>query len=208
MTFERGVCLVLWLGLLGVSIGWAPPSSPDTTEVIVKMMTGRLEGVNQALFALFNLMGVFPMVFLAVLASDSTSQKVPKWPFLLASFVVGAFALLPYLMLRQWHLPRREPTSWWLRLLSSRAFALLLLVAALVLVVVFITGDLAAFAELFRTQQFPFVMSFDFVACCAAAALLAREEAQLRGQASLGWWGLVPAIGLPLALAIRRRVEA
>jgi hypothetical protein len=204
MAFERVASAVVWVALLGVAFVAAPPASPDTTDVIVKMMTGRLDGVNLPLFALFNLMGVFPMAFLALLAFDSTAQRVPKWPFVLGSFALGAFVLLPYLVLRHWGLPKREATSWWLKALGSRWFAVLLVVAALALVALFVTGDLGGFVTLFRTQQFPFVMSFDFVACCLAGALLAREEAMRQGQPSLSWVGLVPAVGLPLVLALRR----
>jgi hypothetical protein len=205
MAFERLAALAVWLLLLGVAFGFAPPSSPDTNDVIVKMMTGRLEGVNLPLFALFNLMGVFPLAFLALLAFDAPSQKVPKWPFVLGSFALGAFVLLPYLVLRQWNLPRREATSWWLRGLGSRWLAFALCGAALALVGLFVTQDVGGFVALFRTQQFPFVMSFDFVACCLAGSLLAREEAHVRGQPALARWGLLPAVGLPLVLALRRR---
>ncbi|MCU0695328.1 MAG: hypothetical protein MUC96_02230 [Myxococcaceae bacterium] len=205
MSFERVASLVLWSSLLAVAFLASPPASPDTNAVIVQMMTGRLEGVNLSLFALFNLMGVFPMAFLALLAFDATAQKVPKWPFVLGSFALGAFVLLPYLVLRRWNLPRRQADTWWLRGLASRWLAVALVVAALALVGLFVTQDVGGFLELFRTQQFPFVMSFDFVACCLAAALLAREEARVRGQPALAWWGLLPAVGLPLVLALRKR---
>lgn len=205
MTFERVSAGALWLSLLGVAFVAAPPASPDTNAVIVKMMTGQLEGVNVPLFALFNLMGVFPMAFLALLSADSREQRVPKWPFVVGSFALGAFALLPYLALRQWNLPRRELDSRALRLLGSRGFGVALLLAAVALVGLFVTGDLGGFAELLHTQQFPFVMSCDFVACCLAAAWLAREEAKVRGQPALQWLGLIPALGLPLVLTLRRR---
>ncbi len=81
MQRERLTSLVLWLVLVTVAVVFSPPAAPDTNDVIVKMLTGRREGVNTSLFALFNLMGVFPMAFLGVLAFDSTEQRVPKWPF-------------------------------------------------------------------------------------------------------------------------------
>jgi hypothetical protein len=205
MGFSRVASAAVWVALLAVAFLAAPPASPDTAEVIMKMVTGRLEGVNVPLFALFNLMGVFPMAFLAVLAFDAPSQRVPKWPFVLGSFALGAFVLLPYLVLRQWGLPRRAASSWWLRVLGSRWFGVALVGASAVLVVLFVTGDVAGFVTLWRTQQFPFVMSFDFVACWLAGALLAREEATRSGQPLLAALGLVPAVGLPLALAWRRR---
>ncbi|MDX2010070.1 MAG: hypothetical protein SFW67_07770 [Myxococcaceae bacterium] len=205
MSVERAGLLLLWVALLAVAFVAAPPASIDTNDVILKMMTGRLEGVNRPLFALFNLMGVFPMAFLGVLAFDSAEQKVPKWPFVLGSFALGAFVLLPYLVLRRWNLPRREATSWWLKALGSRWYGVGLLLAALALVGLFVTGDTDGFATLFRTQQFPFVMSFDFVACWLSGALLGREEARVRGRPALAWLGAIPAVGLPLVLVFRTR---
>lgn len=87
----------LWLALVGVSFFTSPPAAPGTTELIVKLATGQLEGVNLSLFGLFNLMGVWPFVILVALRFD---RPWWKWPFLLASFVAGAFALLPCLVRR------------------------------------------------------------------------------------------------------------
>lgn len=203
MSLERILSAGTWLALLAVAFVAAPPASPDTFDVIRKMVTGQLEGVNLPLFAVFNLMGVYPLGFLAVLAFDAPSQRPPKWPFVLGSFALGAFALLPYLVLRAWNVERREAGRPWLRALGSRPFALALVAAAGGLVVVFVTGDVRGFVGLWRTQQFPFVMSFDFLACWFAGALLAREEARLRRQPALAWLGLLPAVGLPLALLAR-----
>jgi hypothetical protein len=205
MATQRVGSLVLWLVLVAVAFGLSPPAAPDTNALLVKMMTGQLDGVNLSLFALFNLMGVFPMAFLALLAFDSPEQPVTKWPFVLGSFALGAFALLPYLVLRRWDLPRRAPSSWWLRLLASRGLAATLVALALGLVALFLFGDVGRFAHSFRTEQFPFVMSFDFVACCLAGVMLGREEARVRGQPVLAWLALVPALGVPLVALARRR---
>lgn len=208
MQPERLASLALWLVLLAGAFVFAPPAAPDTNDVIVKMLTGQLDGVNTSLFALFNLMGVFPMAFLAVLAFDSTEQRVPKWPFIILSFGLGAYVLLPYLVARRWNLPRRAASTWWLRLLGSRLVGGVLTVLALTLVGLFVVGDVHTFSEHFRTQQFPFAMSLDFLACCMAGALLGREEAMLGGQRALQWLALIPAVGLPLVLLFRRAGSA
>jgi hypothetical protein len=203
MQRERLTSLVLWLVLVTVAVVFSPPAAPDTNDVIVKMLTGRLEGVNTSLFALFNLMGVFPMAFLGVLAFDSTEQRVPKWPFVLLSFGLGAYVLLPYLVARRWNLPRRPASTWWLRVLGGRVLGAVLTLLALTLVALFVVGDVRTFLERFRTEQFPFAMSLDFLACCVAASMLGREEARLRGRRAMQWLALVPAVGLPLVLLYR-----
>lgn len=204
MQPERLASLVVWLVLVTVAVLGAPPAAPDTNDVILKMLTGQLDGVNTSLFALFNLMGVFPMAFLAVLAFDSPEQRVPKWPFIILSFALGAYVLLPYLVARRWNLPRRAASTWWLRMLGSRLVGGALTVVALTLVALFVVGDVRTFLEHFRTEQFPFAMSLDFMACCVAGALLGREEATLRGQTALQWLALVPGVGVPLVLLFRR----
>ena len=74
----------------------------------------------------------------------------------------------------------------------------------LTLIALFVTGDVNGFVTLFRTQQFPFAMTLDFVACWVLGALLAGEEARVRQQPVLQWLGLVPVLGVPLVLALRQ----
>ena len=159
---------VLWVALMAVAFGASPPSDPQAGELIVKMMTGQLEGVNRSFFALFNLMGVWPMVLAALMADDPKG----KWPFVLGSFALGAFALLPWLVIRSWE-PRPANASLVARVLKSVVLRGMLAVAAVALLgLFFLGGDLAAFVALWPTNQFAFVMSFDFVACTGAAVLL------------------------------------
>ena len=86
---------------------------------------------------------------------------------------------------------------------------LLLLFVAVYAVLVMALGssrllDMNGFVTLFRTQQFPFAMTLDFVACWVLGALLAGEEARVRQQPVLQWLGLVPVLGVPLVLALRQ----
>ncbi len=175
----RLAALALWLGLLAVSFGTAPPAAPDTGEVVVKMMTGRLDGVNLSLFALFNLMGVWPVAMAVALRFD---RPWWKWPFIAGSFALGAFVLLPYLVVRPYGAPREEPVSRLGRLLGHRLLWAALVLAAAGLVALFVLGDLETFAALWRTQQFPYVMSFDFVAMALARGLIAVDARRLKGR--------------------------
>ena len=163
---------LLWLALVGAAFT-APPAAPDGARLIVKLATADLAGVNLSLFALFNLMGVWPMAMAVALRFD---QPWWKWLFLAASFGGGAFALLPYFVLRPWLELRREPTSFAGRLLSSRWVLRALVLAALCFGALFLFGGLGEFATLFDTQQFPRVMSLDFVAFCIAGLLLVTER--------------------------------
>jgi hypothetical protein len=170
----------LWCALLAIALFTAPPGSPDTGKLIERLVTGNLEGVNLSLFALFNLMGIWPAAMAAWLRFDA---RWWKWLFLVASFGLGAFALLPYFVLRPWLEPRREPTSFIGRFFSSRWVLRAIVLAAGCFGALFFLGGLPEFATLFRTQQFPYVMSFDFLAFCGAAVLLGLERQTLSGDA-------------------------
>lgn len=172
----RLAAAALWCALVGVTFT-APPASPQTGQLITQLATGQLEGINLSLFALFNLMGVWPFALAVALRFD---RPWWKWFFLLGSFALGAFVLLPYFVLRPWLLPRVEPSSFLGRLLSSRWVLRALGLAAVGFSALFFLGGLGEFAQLFRTQQFAYVMSFDFFACCGAALLLATERWVLR----------------------------
>jgi hypothetical protein len=158
----------VWLTLIMVAVLASPPSDPGTGALVMKMLTGHLEGVNLSFFALFNLMGVWPMVLASLLANDPKW----KWPFVLGSFALGAFVLGPWMVLRSWA-PQPATSSVVARVLRSAGLRVVLGLAALVLLgLFFFGGDLAAFIALWPTNQFAFVMSFDFVACTLFAGLL------------------------------------
>lgn len=169
----RLAAAALWCALIFIAVFTAPPGSPDTGELITRMVTGKLEGVNLSLFALFNLMGVWPAAMAVALRGDAPWWK---WPFIALSFGVGAFALLPYFVLRPWLVRPAKDTSIIARLLSSVWVRRSLMLAVLCFGTLFFLGGLEEFARLFRTQQFPYVMSFDFAAFCGAAALLTIER--------------------------------
>lgn len=163
----------LWLALLSVAVFASPPSSPDTMNQIVRMATGQLEGLNLSLFGLFNLMGVWPVAMAVALRFD---RPWWKWLFIAGSFGLGAFVLLPYLVIRPWLLPKVEKRTWLNSLLANRWIFRAVLVAGASFLGLFLFGGMSDFAVLFRTQQFPFVMTFDCLAFCGAALLLALER--------------------------------
>jgi hypothetical protein len=169
----RIAAAALWGALVGITLVTAPPAAPDTGKLIARLATADLEGVNLSLFALWNLMGVWPAAMAVALRFDA---RWWKWVFITVSFALGAFALLPYLVLRPWLQPRTEPASFIGRLLSSPWVVRALVLAAVCFGALFFLGGLEQFGALVRTQQFPWVMSCDFFAFCGAAGLLALER--------------------------------
>ena len=93
---------LLWLGFVSYAFFLAPPDNfPESLELIKNLSTGNWQGINPLIISLFNIMGIWPFVYSAVVFFDGRNQKIPAWPFASAAFGLGAFALLPYLALRE-----------------------------------------------------------------------------------------------------------
>ena len=206
----------LWLGFSLYAFTLAPPFQPETFDLIGRLSSGQWEGLNPAIVALFNLLGVWPMIYACLALIDGTTQRIAAWPFVLVSFAVGAFAILPYLALRESHstinAPNDAPKSYLLKLVDSvwtgRAIAL----ASVVLLVYGITnGNWSDFARQWQTSQFIHVMSLDFCMLCAVVWPLLKDDMAKRNLSNpaLFWTAtLVPLLGIALYLSIRPPLEA
>jgi len=192
----------LWLGFLAYAFLAAPPDSPETWTTIVRLSSGDWAGINPLIVALFNLMGLWPLIYAGFLYSDGRGQRVRAFPFAIASFAVGAFALLPYLALRQPNPRFTGPQDRWLRLHNSRWLGVGLSLGAIALLAYGLgQGDWADFAQQWQTSRFIHVMSLDFLLLCALVPALLGDDAARRGglpPALLRAIALVPLLG-PLA---------
>lgn len=94
---------LIWLGFSVYAFLLSPPPAPDTVQLVVHLSTGQWSDINPWVISLFNLMGVWPLIYCCLLFADGRGQAIPAWPFACLSFLVGAFGLLPYLALRQPH---------------------------------------------------------------------------------------------------------
>ena len=113
--------LLLWVGLLVWSIGWTPPARPDVLGWAIALAIGDWTTEDPFIVAVFNSMGLLPILFAHLLHRELRARPIPAWPFVLASMGIGIFALLPWLAVRQPDpdAPRLRPTL--RRLLSSWA---------------------------------------------------------------------------------------
>ncbi|MEM0980273.1 MAG: DUF2834 domain-containing protein, partial [Cyanobacteria bacterium P01_H01_bin.58] len=130
---RRSFFALLWLGFVIYAFGFAPPDNPNTAELIRQLATGDWQGINPIVVALFNLMGIWPMAYAAIALIDGHGQSTPAWPFVLGSFGLGAFLLMPYLVLREPQPQYLPSKSRLLNLVDSRWFGASLLLGAIVL---------------------------------------------------------------------------
>jgi len=205
--FRRITLFLLWLGFILYAFLLAPPDQPDTLDLITKLSTGQWTGINPLVVSLFNLMGIYPLIYSAVLLIDGRGQKIPAWPFVLGSFAVGAFAILPYLALRQANPVFSGEKSGLIKLLDSRWFGLSLLLGALALLVYgFSQGNGADFIAQWQSSRFIHVMSLDFYFLSLVFPLLLKDDMSRRGMKnpSLFWVvSLLPLLGPAWYLFLR-----
>jgi hypothetical protein len=189
---------IVWIGLIAYALILSPPDQPNTLDLILNMSTGKWEGINPSILAVFNAMGIWPMVYACVALIDGQGQRIPAWPFVILSFGVGAFALLPYLALRQPKPKFTGPKTLLLRLVDSRwVGGLLLLGAIAVLGFGLVYGDWADFWRQWQTSRFIHVMTIDFVMLWLLFPALLQDDMTRRNLQQS--WIYAAVLALPLA---------
>ncbi|HEY9902171.1 MAG TPA: DUF2834 domain-containing protein [Candidatus Sericytochromatia bacterium] len=198
---------LLWVGLLVYAFLLAPPNQPDTVELIKNLSTGKWEGINPLIISLFNIMGVWPLIYSGLLFIDGREQKIPAWLFATGSFGVGAFALLPYLALRQPNQQFTGSKDIFLKLMDSRWLGIVLTLGSLALLSFgLLNGDWRDFIQQWQTNRFIHVMSLDFCLLCLLFPALLGDDMARRGLKNPAFFwvvALLPLIGSSLYLCVR-----
>ncbi|MBT9314634.1 DUF2834 domain-containing protein [Leptothoe spongobia TAU-MAC 1115] len=205
---------VLWLGFVAYAVLLSPPSTANTLDVIRQLSTGQWADLNPIVVVLFNLMGLWPVVYASLALSDGCDQSIPAWPFVVGSFGFGAFALMPYLVLRKSTraFPCRVADSALLRGLTHRLLGVGIAIATLLLMIYGLTQSHGSetwqdFVHQFFTSQFIHVMSLDFCMLTLLTPRLLWDDIARRAAAP-AWRSvsLLPLLGPALYLALRPAV--
>jgi hypothetical protein len=206
MSIKIGFWL-LWIAFSTYAFVFAPLDNPNTITLITNLSTGKIAGINPLIVALFNIMGVWPLIYSCVLFTDGRGQKIRAWIFATLSFGVGAFALLPYLALREPNPEFSGTKNIFLKILDSRFTGIVLTLGAAALVAFGLTkGDWSDFVQQWQTSRFIHVMSLDFCLLCLLFPALLTDDMARRGTQNLiAFWAvtLVPLFG-PLAYLCTR----
>jgi hypothetical protein len=201
---------LIWVGFVSYAFIFAPPDQADTLDLIKNLSFGRWEGINPLIIALFNLMGILPMIYSCILFIDGRGQKIPAWLFATASFGVGAFALIPYLALRDPNPQFVGRKNIFLKLLDSRITGIFLTIGALILVFFGLTqGNWHDFGQQWQTSRFIHVMSLDFCMLCLLFPTLLKDDMARRNmKSSLLFWSvaIIPLFGALFYLCARKSV--
>ena len=210
MILRRIFYGLILAGFLIYTLRFAPPDTGHDAT-FQELMLGRGLGRNPAIFAVFNLLGILPLLYWALLFPDGRGQKVWAWPFAFGMMALGSFALLPYFILRRPY-PVAAPGApgFWVRWFGSRAFALFA-DSALVFLIGYglVLGDWGDYAYWFRHSNFINVMTVDLALLALLFPALLTDDLSRRGisgSSPLGRAALfVPIIGPAIYLVLRRQ---
>jgi hypothetical protein len=198
---------LLWLGSIGYAFVWAPPDRPDTWELIQRLSTGQWAGINPLVVALFNLMGVMPLIYACFLLVGGRAQKIRAYPFAIASFAVGAFAILPYLALKNPALPFVGQKDRLLKLLDSPGLGFALTLASMGIAIAGVSlGNWMDFVQQWQTSRFINVMSLDFLMLSFLLPTVVTDDLALRQVKNPQLWqalAFIPLFGALIYLCFR-----
>jgi len=207
---RAGLALLLLADIL--YDGFLAPKGDPPGNLFLTLALGRGPARNPAVWGVFQLLGVIPLMYWALLFPDGRGQRVWAWPFALGMMALGALALLPYLILRRPYPdpapgPRGPPARWF----GGRPFALFVGVAlAALLAFIASAGNLAGYVTWFRRSNFIHVMTVDLLVLILLFPALLRDDMARRGvspEDPLGRAALaVPLLG-PAWYLLRRPAE-
>ncbi|WP_142826721.1 hypothetical protein [Planococcus soli] len=195
------IFFIIWLLLVGYAVFLAPGG--ETDPVLSNIFSGNFGAIDPLVFAVFNSLGLFPMVFLTLLLLNDR-QKWTAWPFALLSFVVGAFSLLLYFAFGDRKAERRLRTPGWLvRFLSSRFWLILLMVSWAANSLTLLQGfSLAAYREAFFASGLVSVMTVDWFVLWGLSVYAVHRFYPEARHKTFAW---IPIIGPVIVLFINKK---
>lgn len=204
---------MLWIAFVAYAVSSAPAGAAGGTQaLIMDAMLLRTDRVDAGVIAVFNLLGVWPALYAAHLLADGLGRRLPAWPFVLGSCFFGAFALLPYLALREDDGKLRSETSRTVRFFEARAVGVILLLTTLTLVGLgLVVGNLDAYATLFSSEPLVYIMTLDFLVLSSVFPSVLASDMERRGLSnrSLFWLvSCIPLLGPAAYVALRPRLSA
>lgn len=202
---------IIWLGWIIHAFMFAPQQEVADWDGIMAMMQMDTSQWDASIIALFNLMGVWPMIMAAILLIDGRGQKIPAWPFLLGSCVLGNFILFPYLFLRKSN-PRFDGNKTiGVRFADSKIFAIVIFLMANAMILFgLLQGNSEAFMARFAVNNLVNVMTIDFLLFLFAFPYILGDDMLRRGlddKKQFWFYTLIPVLGPCLYLLVRPRLR-
>jgi len=191
---------LIWAGFIAYVLFLAPPIHwQETFTLLRKILTLQWADINPIILSLFSLIGIWILIYSCVLFFDGRMQKIPFWPFALASVGTGVIGLTPYLALREANQEFSGQKDAWLQLLDSRSMGIILTLSTIGLLAYGLLGDWGDFIQQFQSDRFINGMSLAFCLFCLLFPTTLGDDMARRGflsNSQLFWViALVPLFG-------------
>ncbi|UPK46304.1 hypothetical protein [Paenibacillus pabuli] len=213
----RWILALTWLAFIAYAWFWVPGQPLGSDPVFKELVT--LQSKEPWLLTVFSWLGIYPVIFACLLFRKSAKARgtcVPAWPFVLLSFGLGAFALLPYFAwssstnsgLRYERLSfGSQHESGIGRVAAHKLTHVVLLLLTLGTGFYAVTqGHPDVYMEAFRESSFVHIMTMDFVILTLLSVIAlfrdASDNRRFRGWAVAG---VIPLIGPLIYLMTSRR---
>mmetsp|Transcript_18831 Transcript_18831/g.24239 ORF Transcript_18831/g.24239 Transcript_18831/m.24239 type:complete len:320 (+) Transcript_18831:119-1078(+) len=184
----------LWVGFFAfAALGPGELFAPSDTELINNYIADPSNpGFSQVFQAIFNYLGVMPMVIACLAIPQGSKKGLPALPFIAASFGLGYGAIGPYLSFRAPPKTYFDPSeaSWFTRnIVDSKilGWGLVAAVVSLPFVVGLVdavaqdsTSTIKEYLDLFATSKLCSASSMDAVILNIVAAVLIPQDLKLR----------------------------
>ncbi|MBA2175176.1 hypothetical protein H0266_09750 [Halobacillus locisalis] len=200
MKVRRLSFFIVWLAFILYAFVLAPNGNQGYLNQLITM-----NDPDPLLLTVFSLLGVFPTAF-AILLLNEDDSRVPAWPFVLGSFMLGAFALMPYFFISRAESTRTLRTPIWIgKSLDSILFKALLFTGTVALIVSGLTqGSASLYGQAFRQSQFVHVMTIDFLVLTGISMFVIYWRERKHGRFNQMYWlGCVPVVGFLAYLLIK-----
>ncbi|MEL0164189.1 MAG: hypothetical protein VW886_04355 [Candidatus Heimdallarchaeota archaeon] len=182
-----------------------PEDNGFSRDIILATFTFNLNLVDPSIFMIFSLLGVLPLMCASIILFDN-NQKLPSWPFLLASLGTGVIGLLPYLALRDHNLnDYKDKNNALIFLFKSKIHVFFMSIITVPLVYYgLINGDFSVYFEYWKINPLVHVMTIDFVIFYLLLNFLIYQELKVFNfQKRTRYLFLLPMIGFILYFYVR-----
>lgn len=185
MKIRQPAFLVILVLLILYATLYAPGSNMENLSLILRMYSADFRSVNPLVFTIFNLLGVWPMVYAVLVIEEAEAQPFQVWPFILLSFFMGGFIYLIYFSIRTPVYEAGAKTGLQKRVENRRNMVILLLVGLSLVLYGLIYGDWGMFMKSFWNNGLVHIMSIDFLLISLLFPLLMKDDMIRRNDYSL-----------------------
>jgi hypothetical protein len=216
----RWILGLVWVAFIAYALLLAPGQSPGSDPIFKELIT--LQSKEPWLLTVFSWLGIFPAVYACMLLRTSARERngrVPTWPFVLLSFGLGVFALLPYYAwssstnrasgYHSFHFGRQRESGIG-RVAAHKLTHVILLLMALGTAFYAVTqGHPDVYMEAFKQSSFVHIMTIDFVLLTLLSIIAIYRDADA-SRRSIAWSaaGIIPIVGPLFYLLTRTRDRA